>query len=124
MARSVTALVTTVSLGLAAVAGVLTAQGRGQAMPAATVPRPDPASRRVIPFQGHLTRPSAADPRRYEAVPDGQYSVLFTLYMAPVGGESRVWGPERHEKLAVVNGLVNALIGSVDGGLEKLAPEQ
>ena len=79
---------------------------------------------RLIPFQGHLTRPKPGDARVYEAVRDDRYDVLFTIYTAPVGGESRVWGPERHEKLVVVNGLVNALIGSVDKGLEALKPEQ
>ena len=68
---------------------------------------------RLIPFQGHLTSPKAGNPQQYEPVANGQYSILFTLYTAPVGGESKVWGPERHEKVVVVNGLVNVMIGSV-----------
>ena len=67
----------------------------------------------LIPFQGHLTSPKAGNPQQYEPVANGQYSILFTLYTAPVGGESKVWGPERHEKVVVVNGLVNVMIGSV-----------
>ncbi|MCA9446735.1 MAG: hypothetical protein KC931_06450 [Candidatus Omnitrophica bacterium] len=68
-----------------------------------------------IPFQGHLTQPVSGSPNEYEAVPDGQYDILFALYTSPVGGEGLVWGPERHKGLVVVNGLVNALLGSVDG---------
>ncbi len=69
----------------------------------------------LIPFQGHLTQPKAGSPTEFEPVPNGQYDVLFTLYTSPVGGEGLVWGPELHEDLVVVNGLVNALLGSVDG---------
>lgn len=68
-----------------------------------------------IHFQGHLTQPVAGNPNEYEAVPNGQYDILFTLYTSPIGGEGLVWGPERHENLVVVNGLVNALLGSVNG---------
>ncbi|MCA9437593.1 MAG: hypothetical protein KC978_17550 [Candidatus Omnitrophica bacterium] len=69
----------------------------------------------LIPFQGHLTQPKAGSPGAYEAVPDGQYDILFAIYTSPVGGESLAWGPERHEDLVVVNGLVNAILGSVIG---------
>jgi hypothetical protein len=69
----------------------------------------------LIPFQGHLARPVATDPQKFEPVPNGQYDILFTLYAAPIGGESKVWGPERHAKIVVVNGLVNAFLGSVIG---------
>jgi microcystin-dependent protein len=69
----------------------------------------------LIPFQGHLARPTPADPAQFEPVPAGRYDILFTLYAAPVGGESKVWGPERHAQLTVVNGLVNAMLGSVIG---------
>jgi len=71
-----------------------------------------------IPFQGHMARPG--DDGDYVAVPDGQYDLLFTFYTAPVGGESKVWGPERHDDLVVVNGLVNALLGTVDGFADAL----
>jgi microcystin-dependent protein len=69
----------------------------------------------LIPFQGHLARPTAADANQFEPVPAGRYDILFTLYAAPVGGESKVWGPERHSQLTVINGLVNAMLGSVIG---------
>lgn len=68
---------------------------------------------RIIPFQGHLTRPVAGSPGVYEAVSDGLYRILFTLYTAPAGGESRVWGPEAHDAVSVRGGLVNVLLGSV-----------
>ena len=123
MPRIVAAIVVTTAI-------ILTAQVRLGAFQAPAHP-PDPANKvsgtaapRLVPFQGHLTRPRPGDARVYEAVPDGRFDVLFTLYTAPVGGESRVWGPERHEKLVVVNGLVNALIGSVDKGLEGLGPDK
>ena len=69
----------------------------------------------LIPFQGHLARPVMGEPTQFEPVPAGRYDILFTLYAAPVGGESKVWGPERHAQVTVVNGLVNALLGSVIG---------
>jgi microcystin-dependent protein len=77
----------------------------------------------LVPFQGHLARPSASDPTRFEPVPSGRYDILFTLYAAPVGGESKVWGPERHAQVTVVNGLVNALLGSVLGFEDTLATQ-
>ena len=77
----------------------------------------------LIPFQGHLARPATADPTKFEPVPSGRYDVLFTLYAAPVGGESKVWGPERHAQVTVVNGLVNALPGSVVGFENTLATQ-
>ena len=69
----------------------------------------------LIPFQGHLARPSGEDVSQFDPVPNGQYDILFTLYAAPVGGESKVWGPERHSNVIIVNGLVNAMLGSVIG---------
>ncbi len=75
----------------------------------------------LIPFQGHLARPSTADPTQYEPVPAARYDILFTLYAAPVGGESKVWGPERHAQVTVVNGLVNAILGSVIGFQDAIA---
>jgi len=77
----------------------------------------------LVPFQGHLARPAASDPTRFEPVPSGRYDILFTLYAAPVGGESKVWGPERHAQVTVVNGLVNALLGSVLGFEDTLATQ-
>ena len=75
----------------------------------------------LVPFQGHLARPVPTDPQKFEPVPNGQYDILFTLYVAPVGGESKVWGPERHTKIVVVNGLVNAFLGSVIGFANEVA---
>jgi hypothetical protein len=77
----------------------------------------------LLPFQGHLARPSTTDPTRFEPVPSGRYDILFTLYAAPVGGESKVWGPERHAQVTVINGLVNALLGSVIGFEDTLASQ-
>jgi microcystin-dependent protein len=98
---------------LAAALGLLFAAGP-PALPAADPPH-------LIPFQGHLARPSANDPTQFEPVPAGRYDILFTLYAAPVGGESKVWGPERHAQVTVVNGLVNALLGSVIGFQDAVA---
>jgi hypothetical protein len=78
---------------------------------------------RLIPFQGHLTRPVPENPQQFEPVPDGQYDILFTLYATPAGGESKIWGPERHQTVMVVSGLVNVLIGSVIS-LEDVSPEK
>jgi hypothetical protein len=75
----------------------------------------------LIPFQGHLARPAASDPTQFEPVPAGRYDILFTLYAAPVGGESKVWGPERHAQVTVVNGLVNSMLGSVIGFQDVIA---
>lgn len=77
----------------------------------------------LIPFQGHLSQPGAGDPSSFEPVPNGEYDILFALYTAPVGGEGLVWGPERHEDVVVVNGLVNALLGSVVGFESELADD-
>jgi hypothetical protein len=77
----------------------------------------------LVPFQGHLARPSATDPTRFEPVPSGRYDILFTLYAAPVGGESKVWGPERHAQVTIVNGLLNALLGSTIGFETTLATQ-
>lgn len=66
----------------------------------------------LIPFQGHLTRPSAGAPAQYEAVPDARYDVSFAIYTTPAGA-APIWGPERHEDLVVKGGIVNALLGSI-----------
>src|SRR5262249_2709855 len=80
-------------------------------------------ARHMIPFQGHLTVPSKDIPDRYEVVKDGRYDILFTVYTTPAGAQGKEFGPERHENMVVIGGLVNALIGSVDGGLERLSHE-
>lgn len=66
----------------------------------------------LIPFQGHLTRPSAGIQGEYEAVPDARYDISFAIYTTPAGA-APIWGPERHEDLVVKGGIVNALLGSI-----------
>ena len=63
------------------------------------------ASSQVIPFQGRLTN-QAGTPYT-----SGQYSIVFNLYTQAVGG-STLWS-ERHEKVGVVNGMVNVFLGSI-----------
>lgn len=63
-------------------------------------------SPQVIPFQGRLTN-QAGDPYT-----KGQYSIIFNLYTQAVGG-STLW-TERHEKVGVVNGMVNVFLGSIN----------
>ncbi|MCM2374711.1 hypothetical protein [Aporhodopirellula aestuarii] len=70
--------------------------------------------KRLLPFQGHLTRPKQGNQDRYEPVPNGTYTVLVSLYTTPEGGQGKVWGPERHADIPVINGLANLLIGSKD----------
>ena len=63
------------------------------------------ASPTLIPFQGRLTN--------QDNVPytGGQYTVTFNLYREAVGGTS-LW-TERHEKVGVINGMVNVFLGSI-----------
>lgn len=77
----------------------------------------------LIPFQGHLAQPAPGNPSQFVPIANGQYDILFTLYTAPIGGASKVWGPERHEDLNVINGLVNAMLGSVIGFDAELAAD-
>ncbi|MCM2374708.1 tail fiber domain-containing protein [Aporhodopirellula aestuarii] len=67
---------------------------------------------RLLPFQGHLTKPKEGAVNKYEPVATGSYTILVSLYSSPEGGQGLVWGPERQENIPVVNGLVNLLIGS------------
>lgn len=60
----------------------------------------------LIPFQGRLTNQQGVP---YE---NGQYTLTFNLYSQAVGG-STVW-TERHEKVGVVNGMVNVFLGSIN----------
>ena len=59
----------------------------------------------LIPFQGRLTN-QAGEP--YQT---GQFTVTFNLYDQAIGGTS-LW-TERHEKVSVINGTVNAFLGSI-----------
>ncbi len=62
-------------------------------------------SPRLIPFQGRLTD------QQGNAYSNGQFTVLFQLYDGPVGGTPS-WS-ERHEKVGVMNGMVNIFLGSI-----------
>lgn len=59
----------------------------------------------LIPFQGRLTD-QQGNPRT-----NGVYTLIFNLYDQAVGG-SNLW-TERHEKVGVVNGMVNVFLGSI-----------
>lgn len=59
----------------------------------------------LIPFQARLTNQAG------EAYDKGQYTLTFNLYDQAVGG-STVW-TERHEKVGIVNGMVNVFLGSI-----------
>jgi len=59
----------------------------------------------LIPFQGRLTD-QAGTPYT-----NGQFSVVFQLYDQAVGGVL-LWH-ERHEKVGVINGMVNVFLGSI-----------
>lgn len=60
---------------------------------------------RLIPFQGRLTDQNNV------AYNTGQYTIIFALYDQPVGG-ALLWS-ERHEKVGVINGMVNVFLGSI-----------
>lgn len=59
----------------------------------------------LIPFQGRLTDQKGV------AYTEGQYTLIFNLYDTAVGGTS-LW-TERHEKVGVINGMVNLFLGSI-----------
>lgn len=60
----------------------------------------------LIPFQGRLTNQQGI------AYTEGQYTLIFNLYDTAVGGTS-LW-TERHEKVGVINGMVNLFLGSIN----------
>lgn len=60
----------------------------------------------LIPFQGRLTD------QQGQVYADGQFSVLFQIYAEPVGGTA-LWD-ERHEKVGVINGMLNVFLGSIE----------
>ena len=60
----------------------------------------------LIPFQGRLTDQQGV------AYTEGQYTLIFNLYDTAVGGTS-LW-TERHEKVGVINGMVNLFLGSIN----------
>lgn len=59
----------------------------------------------LIPFQGRLTD--------QQGVPysNSQYTVTFNIYDVPAGSSS-LW-TERHEKVGIVNGMINVFLGSI-----------
>lgn len=59
----------------------------------------------LIPFQGRLTD------QQGNLRTNGVYTLIFNLYDQAVGG-SNLW-TERHEKVGVVNGMVNVFLGSI-----------
>lgn len=59
----------------------------------------------LIPFQGRLTDQAG------KPYINGQYTITFTLYPLAVGGEA-IW-TETHERVGVVNGMVNVFLGSI-----------
>ncbi len=62
-------------------------------------------SQQLIPFQGRLTDQSGTP------YTEGFYTVVFSLYDAPVGGTA-LW-TERHASVGLVNGMVNVFLGSI-----------
>ena len=63
-------------------------------------------SPRLIPFQGRLTDQQG---RPYT---NGQFTLTFSLYSQAVGG-TPLW-TERHQKVGVINGMVNVFLGSIN----------
>ena len=59
----------------------------------------------LIPFQGRLTN------QQGEPYTNSQYSVTFNIYDVPAGGSS-LW-TERHEKVGIINGMLNVFLGSI-----------
>ncbi len=68
-----------------------------------------PAAPALIPFQGRLTDQNGV------AYGSGQYTIVFQLYDQAVGG-TLLWA-ERHEKVGLVNGMVNVFLGSINANL-------
>jgi len=66
----------------------------------------------LIPFQGRLTNP--------QGVPytNNQYTVIFNLYDQPVGG-TVLWS-ETHQKVGIINGMVNVFLGSINPALSNV----
>src|SRR5262245_16541242 len=61
----------------------------------------------LIPFQGRLTD------QQGRAYTNGQYTIVFTLYGQAVGGTPLNNWVERHQKVGVINGMVNVFLGSI-----------
>jgi microcystin-dependent protein len=63
----------------------------------------------LIPFQGRLTDQAGT------AYTNGQFTLIFNLYDQAVGGN--VLWTETHQKVGVVNGMVNVFLGSINAAL-------
>lgn len=63
----------------------------------------------LIPFQGRLTDQAGT------AYTNGQFTLIFNLYDQAVGGN--VLWTETHQKVGVVNGMVNVFLGSINPAL-------
>jgi hypothetical protein len=63
----------------------------------------------LIPFQGRLTDQSG------NAYTNGQFTLIFTLYDQAVGG-AVLW-TETHQKVGVINGVVNVFLGAINPAL-------
>lgn len=59
----------------------------------------------IVNYQGKLMQPSGA------AVPDGTYSMVFSIYDSPVGGTA-LWS-ETNPSIQVKGGLFSVLLGSI-----------
>ena len=63
----------------------------------------------LIPFQGRLTDQAGM------GYTNGQFTLIFNLYDQAVGGN--VLWTETHQKVGVVNGMVNVFLGSINPAL-------
>jgi len=63
----------------------------------------------LIPFQGRLTDQAG------NVYTSGQYTLIFNLYDLAVGG-TVLWS-ETHQKVGVINGMVNVFLGSINPAL-------
>ena len=63
----------------------------------------------LIPFQGRLTDQAGV------GYTNGQFTLIFNLYDQAVGGN--VLWTETHQKVGVVNGMVNVFLGSINPAL-------
>lgn len=60
----------------------------------------------LIPFQGRLTDQNGVP------YTNSQYTITFNLYDVPVGG-TKLWS-ETHQKVGIINGMVNVFLGSIN----------
>lgn len=75
---------------------------------AAALAQAEPAPT-LIPFQGRLTDQTGT------IYTVGEYTLIFNLYDQAVGG--RVLWTETHQRVGVINGIVNVFLGSINPAL-------